>query len=260
MLMPEVPERTASGEIAAIYHDLRTTLGIPNVNLVFRHMATVPDCLPWAWHCLGPLYKTARIQQAGIQIATLGRNAASVPKDASFGVSNTLAAATLDSYIRANPINMLGLAILENALEAPGDDAPSAPPSASTRLTPIDQILPMQDLATAPAATMQRLRDLARVLHDEDRPVVPSLFRHFAAWPEAIQAIENVIAQLLHADRLNNIATTMVSRSRQIAASISPSQPHRPTPAIKQTIRALGDLFPKNMAKMTVVALALRKT
>ena len=46
--VPVITEAEATGNIAALYADIRTTLGVPVVNLIWRHLAVFPDGLPWA--------------------------------------------------------------------------------------------------------------------------------------------------------------------------------------------------------------------
>ena len=46
----------ASGEIAEIYADIRTTLGTSVVNLIWRNLATMPGALQWTWSTVRPLY------------------------------------------------------------------------------------------------------------------------------------------------------------------------------------------------------------
>jgi hypothetical protein len=46
--IPAIPEEDASGDIATLYADLRATLGVPFVNLIWRHLATHPG-----WPCMG---------------------------------------------------------------------------------------------------------------------------------------------------------------------------------------------------------------
>ena len=51
-----IPEEDASGDIATLYADLRATLGVPFVNLIWRHLATIQGGLAWAWTLVKPLY------------------------------------------------------------------------------------------------------------------------------------------------------------------------------------------------------------
>jgi len=47
--VPAITEAGATGEIAAIFADIRHVLGVEVVNLIWRHLATLPGALPWAW-------------------------------------------------------------------------------------------------------------------------------------------------------------------------------------------------------------------
>ena len=53
-----VVEKEASGSIALIFGDIRKTLKVDVVNLIWRHLATTPDALEWVWNTVKPLYKT----------------------------------------------------------------------------------------------------------------------------------------------------------------------------------------------------------
>ncbi len=47
--VPAVTEAEATGETATIYADIRQVYRVSVVNLVWRHLATFPGALPWAW-------------------------------------------------------------------------------------------------------------------------------------------------------------------------------------------------------------------
>ena len=75
--VPAITEAEATGNIAAIYTDIRATLGVPVVNLIWRHLAVFPDGLPWAWESLKPLYASGAIAgqaaalRAGLEVPVL---------------------------------------------------------------------------------------------------------------------------------------------------------------------------------------------
>ncbi len=54
--VPAITEAAATGETAAIFADIRQVLGVDVVNLIWRHLATIDDALPWTWGTLRPLY------------------------------------------------------------------------------------------------------------------------------------------------------------------------------------------------------------
>ena len=51
-----IRETEATGETARLFADIRNLLGVNVVNLIWRHLATLPDCLPWAWAAVRPVY------------------------------------------------------------------------------------------------------------------------------------------------------------------------------------------------------------
>ena len=59
--VPAITEAAATGETAAIFADLRATLGVNVVNLIWRHIATFPGALPWAWASVKPAYVSGRV-------------------------------------------------------------------------------------------------------------------------------------------------------------------------------------------------------
>jgi hypothetical protein len=54
--VPAVSEAAATGLTGEIFADIRRVLGVEVVNLIWRHLATLPGALPWAWEMLRPLY------------------------------------------------------------------------------------------------------------------------------------------------------------------------------------------------------------
>ena len=90
--VPAIAEADATGEIAALYADIRATLGVPVVNLIWRHLATFPGGLSWAWRSLKPLYASGAIAaeaaalRAGLSVPALA--GLSRPTLAAAGLSN----------------------------------------------------------------------------------------------------------------------------------------------------------------------------
>ena len=59
--VPAIAEASATGAVAELFADIRRVLGVEVVNLIWRHLATIPDALPWAWGMLRPLYADGTI-------------------------------------------------------------------------------------------------------------------------------------------------------------------------------------------------------
>ena len=88
--VPAVTEAAATGEIATIFADIRQVLGVEVVNLIWRHLATIPGALPWAWATVRPLYVDGTV---AAEAAALRKNL-DLPKLPPFP-AETLAAAGL---------------------------------------------------------------------------------------------------------------------------------------------------------------------
>ncbi|MEE1557508.1 MAG: hypothetical protein V1262_16425, partial [Alphaproteobacteria bacterium] len=107
--VPAIAEAEATGEVAALYADIRATLGVPVVNLIWRHLAIFPGALPWAWGSLKPLYADDSIAaqaaalRAELEMPTLA--GLSAPTLASAGLHPddlSRIAMILHSYERSN--------------------------------------------------------------------------------------------------------------------------------------------------------------
>ncbi len=71
--VPAITEAAASGEVAALYADIRAVYGVGVVNLVWRHLATIPGALPWAWGTVRPLYLDGTIAREAAALRTARR-------------------------------------------------------------------------------------------------------------------------------------------------------------------------------------------
>ena len=54
-LLRELPEAEASGNAREIYEEIKSLCGVPMVALIYRHLATIPGALEWAWALLRPV-------------------------------------------------------------------------------------------------------------------------------------------------------------------------------------------------------------
>lgn len=59
--VPAVIEREVRGSTAEIFADIRRTLSVDVVNLIWRHLATMPGALERAWASLKPLYSGSAV-------------------------------------------------------------------------------------------------------------------------------------------------------------------------------------------------------
>ena len=120
--LPAITEAQASGAIADLFADIRATVGVRVVNLVWRHLATMEGALPWAWAAVKPLYLDGLPDAA---MATF-RQTMDIPRLTSLaGEEPASVDAVLASYDHSNTINLFALGALRAWLngQAAGEGA-----------------------------------------------------------------------------------------------------------------------------------------
>lgn len=272
--LPEIKEDDATGEIAALYDDLRAVVDVPMVNLIFRHMATVPGCLMWAWGTIRPLYASGEIPDAAAALTAdvlPGHSADLNTPVANNNLSSADVVAidrVLDAYGRANPMNLIGLKIIDLALDGTSQ-SPGTPKGPALNMSDLINrndlvgLLPMVDPATAPIRTHDALHNLARQTHGEDTGVIPSLYRHFGQWPGFLENLEDALTPLLADDTFESAAQTMQRTGETNALTLYETLPLPDMAPLDfstaTTLKELIGQFSLNICRMTVLATVLRR-
>ena len=271
--LPEIKEDAAEDRIAALYDDIRVVIGVPMVNLIFRNMATVPGCLDWAWTVIRPLYVHGEIPAAADSLTESvlpGKSADLAAPIAAEGLSRAdidEIGRVLVSYGRANPMNAVGLNVIDLALDRSPRKNPTgtADPLSDNQLRKPEgmaDLLPMIDPASAPERTRNALNRLAIQIHGSDTGVIPSLYRHFGAWPTFLEALEEALAPAL-SDGIEAAAQSMLKNSRAAARALYGTLPLPDMPFPDEhataTLKHLIAQFPPNICRMTVLATLLRR-
>ena len=228
--VPAIAEGKATGETAALYADIRATLGVPVVNLIWRHLATFPGGLSWAWNSLKPLYASGAIAaeaaalRQGLNVPALA--GLTRPTLASAGLSNDDLAQInmiMQSYERSNAMNIVAhgtlLAQMEGAAAATGEIAPRL-----QNEEPIDgempELLTLQVMAPPVRALVE---DLNRIGGRAD--ILASMYRHLAHWPAFLALMHVLIAPLEAEDRLEPVIDYAIcdacSRASRIADGLA---------------------------------------
>ena len=266
-LLPEVPEARATGPTKAIYDEIKRLSGVPMAALIFRHLATVPGALEWAWGALRPLFASGRLQEAAWRIAreTRYEPLGAIARDV-LGVRGVDDAglreihAVLGAYNRANPVNLLAVSCLLRALDgASGTPGPSGtkpwiPPAPAGSLPPMIDIGAMRPHVAEILFTLASRGEPVRVR------VVPSLYRHFGHRPQFLA----LLAKLLVARfRDGSIARGAASvRAAMDAAAddlvLAIAAPPAPDKAIAATLRSFGtETIPEMIAVGAIIQAAL---
>ena len=125
--LPEIPINEATGVTLEINQSIEAALGVRLVNLVYRHLATFPGALEWAWAVVGAGFQQGVYRDQSCTLIQHGErllnNVAVQPKISMRGCGlnscemNAIRL-TLAAYNRANPMNALSLRAASIALSA----------------------------------------------------------------------------------------------------------------------------------------------
>jgi hypothetical protein len=224
----QVAESDATGEIAEIYADIRTTLRVPIVNLVWRYLAATPGALRSCWQIVRPLYadgyceRAAQLLETDYQPPELGVIDQSALDLGVTEVDQATVHRILATYVRANPLNLVALSVLLlHLLEIDAAESLNIVPIRAG--VGVDGELPVipnaADLEPAVSSTVERLDNLGRQRGDN---VTPSVFRHLAYWPGFLELAHDRLAPVAATDSFTATVAQCSERAARVAASLLP--------------------------------------
>ena len=272
--VPAITEAEATGETAAIYADIRRVYGVGGVNLVWRHLATFPGALPWAWEVVRPLYAdgTIRREAAAFRASRRLPEVVAPPPEvfaaASLGSGDLLRIRdVLDAYERTNPMALIALSVaqqrLGDAAAAGGGDeaaAVSGAPAASEPEIKLPPLLRLDELAPSTARLVLRLNRIGAAGQD---PVLASMYRNLAHWPGYLALAWALLAPLDASGALAAAIEDALAQAQARAADVA-ARPPLPravlAPALRPAVsRAIERFTGDAIARMVVVCGVLRR-
>ena len=269
--LPAVTEAAATGETAEIFADIRRVLGVEVVNLIWRHLATIPEALPWVWRMLRPLYLDGTIATE----ATALHGDLELPELPPFP-AEALAAVDLlggdigvirnilAAYDRTNAMALIALF----ALLCPLDGERPAPDTAASRalggaseLAVLIPLPALPSIAELPPATAQLVSTLNRLGTRREGAILASMYRHLAYWPAYLALAWTLIAPLDSEGSLDRAIADTRKKARMRAARVA-ARPWGPSgrsidPALAAAIRAAIEPFASDVIPKMVVICAL---
>ena len=272
--VPAITEAEATGETAQIYADIRRVYGVGGVNLIWRHLATFPGALPWAWEVVRPLYVdgTVRREAAALRASRRLPEVVAPPPEvfaaAGLGPGDLLGIRdVLDAYERTNPMALIALSVaqqrLGDAAAAGGGDeagAVSGPPAASEPEIQLPPLLRLDELAPPTAELVLRLNRMGAVEQD---PVLASMYRNLAHWPGYLALAWALLAPLDASGALVAAIEDALAQGRARAAAIAARAPLPRAvlaPALRPAVsRAIERFTGDAIARMVVVCGVLRR-
>ncbi len=237
----ELREEAAPAEIVRLYADLRVVSGVPNVNLIWRHLATMPGMLAWAWQVVRPQVAGGMAGSAAGRLRERFRPRVD---------SRLLAPAPAEArrlvavYNLGNSLNLVVLTCLRLALEARLREGRPAPLATETRRETLPA-MPRRDALEA--GLLQRVDALAaRHAAAQRAGVTPSLYLHLAHWPALLPAVEAIVGPLLDGGDHLRLAAEARQAAEQEARDLLPGLRDPgggPSPAERAQLASVLDLF-----------------
>lgn len=263
--VPAITEATASGETATIFADLRATLGVSVVNLIWRHIATLPGALPWAWATVKPVYLSGRVGmeagriKAGLAIPELPvwpralLACAGVDDAAEESIRQILA-----SYDHSNAVNLAALSALVRHI----DGAPAASVAAAADLSQepsikgvLPKLLGLDEVAANTAALIRRINLFGD--RSEGR-ITASMYRHLAHWPAFLSLCHVHLAPIAADGRLEKMVSETISLGDAAGARLQMGMAELSQPESVATVRlAVVDFIQNAISKMVPVTALL---
>ena len=272
--IPEISEAAADLRTRALYDDIKRVTGVPVVNLVYRHLATLPGALPWAWRVLRDGYATGEVAaRAAALRAKLG---AGLPplSGASFrllGLDKRAIediGAVIETYNAGNALNIVALTALRLLVEgrarrrAGAEIVEAATPLATRRRRPL-QSLPA--LAALSPSVLEQVLWLNRLGETRAPREIASLYRHLAHWPAYLALIGGLLLPLDAAGELARLREAVRREAERLAAPLAArlaraAAAPAPSPLLPVLTRFTGAVIPKMLAVGTLLAASLPRS
>lgn len=251
---PAIAEAEARGETAELFADIRATVGVRVVNLVWRHLATMDGALPWAWAAVRPLYQQGMVDQAVIGF----RQTMTLPVLATLtGDEPASVDAVLASYDHSNAVNLFSLGALAAWLrgEAAAEGSAQPGPCLPTPDVTLPALASESDVAPE---TWQRVLRLNRFGDSEQPLILASMYRHLAHAPGFLARLEPALAAVQADGSLDRaIVANRVVAYRSTCILACAIEANRP-PRAANIERSVSAFVTHSIGKMVTICRAVR--
>ncbi len=214
MTLAEIREADAPPEVAAIYGHLRAGYGLPLVNLIWRHFATLPGILPWAWESVAPALPL--LPAATKRLQTALEPLPSLPLSAE-------AAALARLYNRGNLSNLIVLTALLRGKQGQGSATSGALPTMLPAPAPLPRLDALSDKARREVLALAGL-------HGHADGVIPTLYLHLAQWPALLAPLYMSLSPLMATGRIARLREMAVAAANHEAEALRPYLAAVPAP------------------------------
>jgi hypothetical protein len=265
--VPSVAEAEATGEIAELYADIRETLGMSFVNLIWRNIASIPDGLRWTWETMKPLYangavygeaealRDAQVLPPVPRFSRAALHSVGIGEDDEAAIHSAIA-----GYDRGNPLNIVSFSAVLARLNG---EMPAECPA--KRHLPIHASLPaptMLNFDQMPAPVAEMVREVNLIgARGKAREVQVSLPRNLAHWPAFLVLYQAALQPLHDNGSLFEAIDAVLEEGKQRGRAVSGAlgETGLPDAETAAAVKAsLDNLVPNAMGRMIpVVSLLL---
>ena len=252
--LPEIEESKARGEIARLYHDIRQTMNVPKVNLIYRYFATIDGGLTAIWPSLKAHFQSGAFAQIAGDCRAMYRSDDKcerlISTDCLDPQTRQQIAEILDFYLIANPLNLCALEFLAANLEVSVNIEGTLSPLVS--LADLRKRIETEKFP-APAD------ELMFLVSQGVASVRPTLLRELQNWPDFIQATSAYMKTCCLDEQFAAHVSSIRYKVKTQAISLVQEKPiSMPTAAARQ-IAEFCAYFPVILIRMTLIANALRR-
>ena len=265
--VPAIAEAAATGETAIIFADLRATLGVNVVNLIWRHIATFPGALQWAWASVRPIYVSGRVGvearhlRAGFALPELPGWSHSLLSCAGVDAAGEASIGRiLASYNHSNALNLAALSALVRHIdgdpaENPIDQVAADLPRDAVVEGVLPKLLALDEVAADTADLIRRINLLGDRAHGR---IIASMYRHLAHWPGFLALSHVQLAPFALDGRLDKMIGQVIALGDSAGARLQAGLTKLPPPdSATEVRRAAADFIQHAISKMVPVGALL---
>jgi hypothetical protein len=246
-LLGELLEHQATGEIAAIYAEIRRFSGVPYVSSLQRYLATMPGVLEWAWDAVRPAMASGVIQETGWRLAGAVRISPPPPLSAAvlrvWGIDTAGLAAIrniAENFVRVSPVNLMTGACLRLLLTG----TRPAGEGFAEGWTPPKLLAPMPGNVDPEVLPPDQRAVLMQLVTEMDgKPFIPALYRQLAHWPSFLAWVATELGPRFAAEETTKARADFRDASWNAAPAIVArlqGLPDRPPPSTATVPRILA--------------------
>jgi len=265
-----VTEADAEGPTALLFANIRDTLNVNVVNLIWRHLATMPGALEWVWSSLKPLYLGPAIASANhirdtLPLPTIEPLSREALAEAGLdGPALVSIRGILDSYYHTNALALVCFSAFLARFEGvethdpamhPENGAGTSPQSTAVR-APLPRLIPISEMSPTVAGLIEELNGYGE---DTDPALVASMYRHLAHWPAYLDLLKMKLSPLHDTGELIAIVANTRRMGDELGARLAYHIPtnERP-PEIAPALLAVRRFARHPIARMTGVCSLIR--